>query len=92
MSLSSESFYYHLTPKGWVLGRQELDFGVKDAARPENCLLTVLEHRYRSSYFTDEDVTVREMWRSNNKAALEQAILEFGDKPQLAEAFRVSKK
>ncbi|MCA9818878.1 MAG: hypothetical protein KC652_27475 [Cyanobacteria bacterium HKST-UBA01] len=87
MSLSSEHFDHHLTPTGWVLGTEHLDFCTNKVEIPEDALLTVQEHRKISHWMADEDVWITEMWRSNDTEAVDAAIAKFGPRPHVQPPF-----
>jgi hypothetical protein len=92
MSLSNESFDFHLTPSGWVLGSQKLDFGSTVEPVPHDCVLTVRENRYRQGYQFDEEVDFEKIWSSEDAAEVKRLTDIYGDQPETAPAFIVPRR
>lgn len=84
MSLSSEHFDHHLTPRGWVAGTAQLDFSRNEVPIPADRLLTVTEHRKISHFAAEEDVWCSEVWRSPDQDAVQRAIAQFGSEPDVS--------
>ncbi len=83
MSLSHEWWEYHLTPKGWIEGSKQLDFGGEQKKDiPKDRVLSVRFHERLASAFSKSDDWYEEFFRSpNNKELVQSLITKFGALP-----------
>lgn len=82
MSLSSESFEYHLTPRGWVEGSQKLDFGaVRHRETPQDRVLTLIRFEKIACFSCEMEVTEKEVWRSDDPGMIKTLTRKFGSAP-----------
>ncbi len=79
MSFTSEYFDYHLTPTGWVNGSTKEEYDSQTVDIPTNRLITVQEHVYQGSFYSQESVNVTEIWRSTDAEAVAAAVAIYGD-------------
>lgn len=82
MSLSSESFEYHLTPRGWVEGSEKLDFGVETPREtPQDRVLTLIRFEKIACFSCEMEVTEKELWRSDDQGLVRVLTRKFGPAP-----------
>lgn len=87
MSLSSESWQYHLTPHGWVEGSESLDFGTKERPIPADRVLTVTQHYYLSSRWSKPDQWSSIDWQHSDGALVASLKEKFGELPRGSERY-----
>jgi hypothetical protein len=82
MSLSSEWFYYHLTPRGWVEGTEQLDFGAGvERPVPDDRVMTVVFHESLSSIFSQPARSAYVEWRHSASRSIKRLQERFGAPP-----------
>lgn len=81
MALSNEWHEYHLTPKGWVEGSEELDFSSQERPTPCDRVLTLRFCEYQSSSFSPVDRSTEVAWRSTDVGEVERLEKTFGSRP-----------
>lgn len=82
MAASREWWQWHLTPEGWVQGSERLDFGEpKIVPPPDDRVLTVEYREEMSSVYSKMEQSIRELWRSEDDAAVQKLVAEFGEHP-----------
>ena len=82
MSASHEWTEYHLTSRGWKQGSWKIDFGdVNKKQPPPDRVLSCVYHEKLSSVFSQMSRYVDEIWRSNDKAKVNELLKEFGECP-----------
>jgi hypothetical protein len=79
MSFTSDYFDYHLTPTGWVRGSTQEEYDSKTVDIPKDRLITVQEHVYQGSFYSQESVNVIEIWRSPDKEAVAISVAIHGE-------------
>jgi hypothetical protein len=83
MSERHEWTEWHLTPRGWESGSNRID--PNNVTEKEIPVDRVISYRYRefmSSSFSKMDISLREVWNSQNKSVIKNFIQEFGSCPQ----------
>lgn len=82
MSLSSESFEYHLTPRGWVEGNQKLDFGEElNRETPTDRVLTLIRFEKIAHFSCEMEVIEKELWRCEDAGMIRALTRQFGPTP-----------
>jgi hypothetical protein len=82
VSLSSEWFYYHLTPRGWVEGTERLDFGAGvERPAPDDRVLTVVFHEYLSSIYSPPGREAYVQWQHPDALLAKEYEIRFGPPP-----------
>lgn len=82
MSASHEWNEYHLTPAGWVAGNSQMDSGpLPPRPIPPNRLLTRRYTDRMSSPFSKIDKYWNQVWTSEMKAEIGEALSKFGPHP-----------
>jgi len=82
MVLSDEWFEYHLTPRGWEEGSEDIDVaGLREKPVPKDRVLTLRFHERTSSpYSRQKDWTTVE-WSHEDKALIAKLKKEYGSFP-----------
>jgi hypothetical protein len=83
MSLSNEWYEWHLTPRGWVIGSQKLDFGgVQLEDPPPDRVLTIREREFVGAMGGKMHRSFDEEWGTDDDATLKSLADQYGWKPQ----------
>ena len=83
MSFSKEYTDWHLTPRGWERGTEQVDCGkTTEVEPPPDRVLTVrwLEEQTAPDAFMQESSD--ELWRSTDEQAIKELIEYFGTPPR----------
>lgn len=80
MADTNESWDFYLTPRGWEVGSEKLDFaGVTEVSPPSDRVKTVRYYERGSRWAIDRGLTVE--WRSDDTQRLSDFEAKFGSKP-----------
>ncbi len=90
MSASNEWTEWHLTPRGWIEGSEELDFGGgKKVATPADRVVTVkLGVKLGSGHSTKFHYYNNLVWQSSDASVVDRLVDQFGDLPQESDRYR----
>lgn len=83
MSASNEWTEWHLTPRGWERGREQVDFaGITERDRPSDAGQTVQNSEYMGSIYSASEKTQEVTWECGDRAATERLLAQFGPAPK----------
>jgi hypothetical protein len=83
MSASNEWTEWHLTPRGWEIGSEKMDFSpVRVRNPPTDRALSVKYNEYIATGFTKMEAIQSEIWRSNDESAITGLLDKFGRAPR----------
>lgn len=81
MTLSKEWWEYHLTPNGWVVGDERLDFGgIEKRPVPADRVLTIRETEIISSSHSKLETTWSEVYRSDDEELVQNLLEKYGNR------------
>lgn len=81
MALSREWTEWHLTPQGWVAGTANLDSSLRQKPTPPDRALTFRYHETMRSPFKPPEESLEEVWRSDDRAKIDELRKAHGDCP-----------
>lgn len=83
MSASNEWTEWHLTPRGWERGTEQIDFGdpqVKET--PTDRVLSFKYREYMGSMYSRTERTCAEIWRGSDETSIAGLLVKFGTAPR----------
>ncbi len=81
MSLTNDSWEWHLTPTGWVLGTEKLDQFVEEREIPEDRVMSGRFEEKLEDAFSELQLTWEITWR-NAEINPQPLLTKFGEKPR----------
>lgn len=81
MSLTNDSWEWHLTPTGWVLGTERLDQFVEQRPTPEDRVLSGRFEEKLEDAFSQLKLTWEVIWQDSD-ADVARLLEKFGEKPR----------
>jgi len=81
MSLTNDSWEWHLTPTGWVLGTERLDQFVEQRPTPEDRVLSGRFEEKLEDAFSQLKLTWEVIWQDADADAA-YLLEKFGEKPR----------
>lgn len=87
MSGIREWWEFHLTPKGWVKGSENMLDGAKERPTPADRLLTIRQHEHAPSRYAAPQTWSAIVWRAGDTRAIASFREQFGQMPPGSERF-----
>lgn len=87
MSGNREWWEFHLTPKGWVKGSEQLQAGAKERPVPPDRMLTIRQHEHAPSRFAPPQTWSAIVWRHSDTRAIATLRAQFGEMPPGSERY-----
>lgn len=82
MALSKEWTEWHLTPRGWEVGSERVDFaGTTQRLPPADRVLTVRNSETQSSMYSRMERSTSTIWISDDKTLLGELTAKYGEAP-----------
>ncbi len=87
MAADNETTYWHLTPKGWVVGDvYEFRRCERQVPVPDDRVMTCVEQIFQGSMDSPQERTWRIDWRSADRDLVAKLEAQFGARPHASRA------